>query len=147
MLHHRAFCWDYCTVSDYYAWRLCALGIGQRIFALISKGQRRSSNLGFRTIHAEQQCNTFMLPIYISADFCCYDTSAKSSYRPIYIGMPIYWLSSSLTYFAKKHMTCISCEVSTNPRWTFAVEIDWYGFFGANTNMLAIHGPIADTNN
>jgi len=30
---------------------------------LINQGQRRSSNLGFRTLHAEQQRNTFMIYI------------------------------------------------------------------------------------
>jgi len=27
------------------------------------------------------------------------------------------------------------------------VEIDWYGYFGADTDTSAIHGPIADTDN
>jgi len=31
-----------------------------RAFALIKQGQRQSSNLGFRTLRAEQQRNTFM---------------------------------------------------------------------------------------
>ena len=29
----------------------------------------------------------------------------------------------------------------------FLVEINRYGFFGANTDILAIHGPIAGTDN
>ena len=42
-----------------YAWRLCALGTGQSI-CIIKQGRGRSSNLGFRTLHAEQQHNTFI---------------------------------------------------------------------------------------
>jgi len=34
------------------------------------------------------------LPIYISGKVCRYDTSATSSYRPIYIGMPLQRSSS-----------------------------------------------------
>ena len=72
-----------------------------RAVMMINQGQRRSSNLGFRTLHAEQQRNTFMGKYcrYISAEFCRYYTSATSSYRPIYIGVPIH-RSSSIYYFA-----------------------------------------------
>jgi len=71
-----------------------------RAFVLINKGQRRSSNLGFRTLHAEKQRNTFISKYcrYISAEFCQYDTSATSSYRPTYIGVPIHRSSSSIWY-------------------------------------------------
>jgi len=32
-------------------------------------------------------------------------------------------------------------------RVQFCLEIDWHGFFGANTDTQAIHGPIAYTDN
>jgi len=62
-----------------------------RAFALINQGERQSSNLGFRMLHAEQQRNTYeeILPIYvggilliqyivISADIhWCADTSVE----------------------------------------------------------------------
>jgi len=64
---------------------------------LINQGQRRSSNLGFRTLHAEQQRNTFMSKYcrYISAEFCRYDTWATLSYWLIYICVPIHRSSSN----------------------------------------------------
>jgi len=70
-----------------------------RAFVLINQGQIRSSNLDFRTLHAEQQHNTFMSKHcrYISAEFCRYDTSATLSYQSIYIGVPIH--RSSSTYY------------------------------------------------
>jgi len=95
MLHHKALCRDCCTT-------VCMREGSERweqgrAFVLINQGQRQSSNLGFRTLHAEQQRNTFMSKYcrYISAEFCRYDTSAISSYRPIYIGVPIHRSSSS----------------------------------------------------
>jgi len=30
---------------------------------------------------------------------------------------------------------------------SYRLQIDWYGFFGADTDILAIHEPIADTDN
>ena len=59
MLRHTAFCHDdrravwSIFMKALYAWN-------RRAFALISQGQRQSSNLGFQTLHAEQQRNIFM---------------------------------------------------------------------------------------
>jgi len=49
-----------------------------RAFVLINQGHRRSSNLGFRTLHAEQQRNTFISKYcrYTSAEFYRYVLSA-----------------------------------------------------------------------
>ena len=51
---------------------------------LINQGQRSSSSLGFQTLHAKKQRNTFMSKYcrYVSAKFCRYNTSATLSYRP-----------------------------------------------------------------
>jgi len=38
-------------------------------------------------------------------------------------------------------------SITASPFCWKVVEIDPYGFFGADANISAIHGPITDTNN
>jgi len=79
-------------------------------FVLINQGHRWSSNLGFPTLHAEQQCNTCMSKYcqYISAEFCRYDTSATFSYRLIYIGVLIHRSSSKC--YCDNTSQCYMCN-------------------------------------
>ena len=76
MLRHRAFCQIFCITV--YMHEGFERQEQDRVFVLINQGQRRSSNLGFRMLHAEQQRNTFMSKYcrYISAEFCRYNTLA-----------------------------------------------------------------------
>jgi len=69
------------------------LGTGQIVCVNQSGSQRRSSNLGFRTLHTEQQRNIFMSKYcrYISAEFCRYDTSS-------YIGRALITTSPNPTF-------------------------------------------------
>jgi len=87
-------------MSECYVTECFVRTVAQRSVCVKAR-QRRSANLGFRTLHAEQQHNTFMSKYcrYISALFCWYDTSATLSIhrqhcRLIYIGVPIHRSSS-----------------------------------------------------
>ena len=85
--------------------KCCVRWQQDRAFVLINQGQRRSSNLGFRTLHAEQERNTLwaniayiyiggILPIRYIGNIV---TSA------IYTGVPIHRSSSDCLIIQNRH--------------------------------------------